>query len=480
MYALGHITDQELAEISAQPVAVAPGADPPNGCIDAAIGGFFCAYCCSYLTGTLGLTDERDQERRPDHPDDAAARHAGRRRPGRAEHAADGRPARRHVHRRGARHRPCAGHERQPPVRLRATPTASRSSSTPWPARAPGRPTRSSSPPRRSRGIGARPRSPRRRPLHVAGLQENAAARDRNGPSPVHRRERRQLPRDARPVGALIRSSNTYFLALEDALGSVEEPVRMAAGDGHALRPAQPVSRADEIIARELRVVHPRAEATSPLDLANAYATLAPSGTQCDPDAGHPGPRPERPAADDADGQPLVTDDNCTPEAIPPGVATTLNQILVGDVSSPAARARGPRPGHQIAGKTGTVQDTRLGRLRRLHAAVRGQRDGPGPEGGQDVGGFGGDKPATIWHDAMAPILTAQAAGPSRRADPACSRRSAGAAAPQPAPPPAPGADGPPPAPRSATGGDRRRRREPAAATRRRRRERRWRRREPR
>ena len=44
MNALGHITDQELAEISAQPVPVAEGADPPNGCIDAAVGGFFCAY----------------------------------------------------------------------------------------------------------------------------------------------------------------------------------------------------------------------------------------------------------------------------------------------------------------------------------------------------------------------------------------------------------------------------------------------------
>ena len=61
MNTLGHITDQELADISAQPVAVAEGADPPNGCIDAAIGGFFCAYLLDYLTGTLGLSpDEID------------------------------------------------------------------------------------------------------------------------------------------------------------------------------------------------------------------------------------------------------------------------------------------------------------------------------------------------------------------------------------------------------------------------------------
>ena len=54
---LGHITDQELADISAQPVAVVEGVDPPNGCIDAALGGFFCDFAYSYLTGTLGLTD---------------------------------------------------------------------------------------------------------------------------------------------------------------------------------------------------------------------------------------------------------------------------------------------------------------------------------------------------------------------------------------------------------------------------------------
>src|SRR5919199_368014 len=53
MHNLKHITDQELAEISAQPVAVVPGADPANGCIDASIGAFFCDYVYSYLTGKL-------------------------------------------------------------------------------------------------------------------------------------------------------------------------------------------------------------------------------------------------------------------------------------------------------------------------------------------------------------------------------------------------------------------------------------------
>jgi membrane peptidoglycan carboxypeptidase len=79
--------------------------------------------------------------------------------------------------------------------------------------------------------------------------------------------------------GALIRSSNTYFIALEDALGSVEKPVRMAQAMGlHSLD-----ARADAIIGGNLGSFTLGPEATSPLDLASAYGTLAANGTQCDP-----------------------------------------------------------------------------------------------------------------------------------------------------------------------------------------------------
>src|SRR5690348_4727707 len=57
MHTLKHISDKDLADISAQPVAVVQGVDPPNGCIDAPIGGFFCDYLRSYLTGKLGLSN---------------------------------------------------------------------------------------------------------------------------------------------------------------------------------------------------------------------------------------------------------------------------------------------------------------------------------------------------------------------------------------------------------------------------------------
>src|SRR3712207_9401166 len=55
MHDLGHITDQELADVSASPIPIAEGASPPNGCIDSTLGGFFCDYVYNYLTGTLAI-----------------------------------------------------------------------------------------------------------------------------------------------------------------------------------------------------------------------------------------------------------------------------------------------------------------------------------------------------------------------------------------------------------------------------------------
>src|SRR4051794_18618826 len=57
MHDLHHIKDQEYADATATPVQVVEGQSPPNGCIDAAIGGFFCAYVHEYLNG-LGLSDQ--------------------------------------------------------------------------------------------------------------------------------------------------------------------------------------------------------------------------------------------------------------------------------------------------------------------------------------------------------------------------------------------------------------------------------------
>ncbi|SDF92293.1 penicillin-binding protein [Klenkia brasiliensis] len=218
---------------------------------------------------------------------------------------------------------------------------------------------------------------------------------------------------------ALYQSSNTYFLALEDALGSVEEPVRMAEAAGlfQFSDPGLP----QQIIDENRGSFTFGAEATSPLALASAYSTFAASGTRCLV-------TPVTAVLDrtgapltGADGAPVVRGDQCTPGAINPGVATTMNQILRRDVEPGNPGQTGSRAyvaGHQIAGKTGTSQDNFsaafVGYTPEITASVMVLN----PKQNQDVGGFGGNKPATIWRAAMAPILEARGSGEFPPADP--------------------------------------------------------------
>jgi membrane peptidoglycan carboxypeptidase len=218
---------------------------------------------------------------------------------------------------------------------------------------------------------------------------------------------------------ALYQSSNTYFLGLEDALGSVEEPVRMAEAMG--LFQFSPPELPQQIIDENRGSFTFGSEATSPLGLASAYSTLAASGTQCDVVPVTAVLDPTGEPAVGADGQPLAVGDRCTPEAIPPGVATTLNQMLRKDVEPGHGGQTGRRayvPGHQIAGKTGTSQENFsiafVGYTPEITASVMVLN----PKQNEDVGGFGGGKGATIWHDAMAPILDARGSSDFPPADP--------------------------------------------------------------
>jgi membrane peptidoglycan carboxypeptidase len=109
-----------------------------------------------------------------------------------------------------------------------------------------------------------------------------------------------------------------------------------------------------------------------------------------------------------ADGAPVDTGDHCTPEAMPRAVATTLDQILVGDVSSPNGTGTRARvPDHEVAGKTGTSQNrfsiAFIGWTPRYTASVMVLN----PKRNQDVGTYGGGYGAQIWRDAMAPIISA-------------------------------------------------------------------------
>ena len=218
---------------------------------------------------------------------------------------------------------------------------------------------------------------------------------------------------------ALYQSSNTYFLALEDALGSVEEPVRMAERMG--LYQFDGTGLAQRTIEENNGSFTFGPEATSPLALTSAYSTLAANGTQCDV-------LPVTAVLDRTggpllgeDGRPVLTTDNCTPEAIPAGVATTLNQMLRKDVEPGYAGQTAPRayvPGHQIAGKTGTTQNNLsvafVGYTPEIAAGVVVFN----PKEAENVGGFGGGKGATVWRDAMAPILAARGSSDFPPADP--------------------------------------------------------------
>ncbi|MDQ4037972.1 MAG: transglycosylase domain-containing protein [Actinomycetota bacterium] len=216
---------------------------------------------------------------------------------------------------------------------------------------------------------------------------------------------------------ALYMSSNTYFLALEDALGSVEEPVRMAQRMGlYSID-----GSADQIIAENRGSFTFGPEPTSPLALGTAYATLAANGTRC-----YPTPVEQ---IYDRNGQPLLKDDgtpyvdasNCTPASIPPGLATTLNQALRKDVEPGFPGQTGANayiPGRQIAGKTGTSQNNFsvafVGWTPQLVGSVMVYN----PKANENVGGFGGGKGAEIWRNAMQPILAALPVAEFAPADP--------------------------------------------------------------
>jgi membrane peptidoglycan carboxypeptidase len=429
MHELGHITDEQLAEFVGQPVQVNPTEPPPNGCVDARIGAFFCDFLQRHLTGTLGLTQEQLETGgltirttlRPDVQaagDQAVAANLALEDPVAGMFTAvepgTGKVFAMSVNRR-------FGYDANDPTQesVNLNVAASQGAGSTYKVFVATAALEHGIP-----------------PWHVITTSDPYVSRVyKNGRAPYTvQNVGSNYPATLDMTEALIRSSNTYFVALEDELGSVEGPVRAAQRMG--LFSLDPV--ADQVIGENRGSFTLGAEATSPLALASAYSTLAASGTQCDPTPvteildryGAPLAAP--------DGTPLPTGPSCTPEAVRPDVATTLNQILVGDTALPIGTGtRAAIPGHQIAGKTGTSQDRYsvafVGYTPLYAASVMLLN----PKQNQDIGGYGGRLAAPIWRAAMEPILAAQP--PALFPPPGIPLTN-----PNPAPPPSPG---PPPAP---------------------------------
>ena len=400
MVQLGHVTPAEFAELSPQPVAVVPSPQPPNGCVDAVLGGFFCDYLQRYLTQTLGISQQTLEDgglvirttMRPDlqaSGDQAVLNHLAMGDPlagmFTAVEPGSGRVLAMSVNRR-------FGYDAADPAQesVNLNVAASQGAGSTYKVFVAASAL--------ERGIPAWNRITTSDP-YVSRVYKNGFA-------PYVVQNAGRYPATLTMVEALIRSSNTYFVALEDQLGSVEGPVRMAQRMG--LFSLDPV--ADQVVAENRGSFTLGAEATSPLALASAYSTLGANGTQCDPTPvveildrfGQP--------LTGADGAVIDTGFHCTPEAVPAAVATTLNQILVGDTALPIGTGtRAAIRGHQIAGKTGTSQDRYsvafVGYTPQYAASVMVLN----PKQNQDVGAYGGRGAAPIWRDAMLPILSAQA-----------------------------------------------------------------------
>lgn len=216
---------------------------------------------------------------------------------------------------------------------------------------------------------------------------------------------------------ALYMSSNTYFVALEDHIGSMDPIVDTATKMG--LWAPGDTTISDQVKAEQQASFTLGPGSGNPLRLATAYATVAARGTKCEP-------TPidgvftirGKPLKNSKTGKPFFTaGENCTANAISPGVADTVNQILRKDVipGSPSATGNAAYvSGYDIAGKTGTAQGNNsyafVGYTPKILASVLAydpkKNEGMPGLGGGDAG-YGGGYPATIWRRAMAEILPA-------------------------------------------------------------------------
>jgi membrane peptidoglycan carboxypeptidase len=419
MHDLKHITDQQYQQAVATPVQVVEGQSPPNGCTSAAIAPFFCDYVQGYLTGTLKiptqtLTDggltikttlQPDLQRSSDQSVDQHIPMGGR-----FLGVLDAvEPGTGHVLAMSVnRQYGCKGAGCTSLNYANVAQVGSGSTYKVFTAAA-----------ALSQGFGAH--------YTISAPQPYTSKVFKDFKN--HRVVPYTLSNDDPGykdtydmTSALVASTNTYYVALEDALGSITPGVQTSEAMGMHYDNKVTQDSADKMIKNQYGAFTLGYNATNPLDLANAYATVAASGTRCDP-------TPVT-AVLDQNGQPLKdakgalydTGSHCSPNAIPAGVANTLANMMVGVVSPAGTGRKAIIPGHTIGGKTGTTQGNKTaafgGITPNYSLAIMYFDPETNPDKQVAVGGVGGGVPAAIYHDAMAPILGPQPDHPFPPADP--------------------------------------------------------------
>src|SRR3954467_14754365 len=330
MHTLKHISDKDLADISAQPVAVVPGGDPANGCIDAALGPFFCDYVYSYLTGELGLsagdiknggwniqtTLQPDLQRSSDQ---AVLDHVAMGKP--LVGVLDAvQPGTGHVLAMSINRRYGCHEDDCESVNLNVKPAAGSGSTYKVFTAAAAL----------SEGFAAN--YTLNVPQPYVSRVYKGYRNNRFGPLVVSN-DNPGYASVYNMTSGLIASANTYFVGLEDALGKIDGPVDTAVAMGMHFDDPVNQHTADQWKQSQNGTFTLGPDGTSPLDLASAYSTVAASGTRCDPTPITAILDPTGQPLKGADGKPIDTGDHCTPEAIKPGVANTLANMMVGVVT---------------------------------------------------------------------------------------------------------------------------------------------------
>ncbi|SBW20286.1 transglycosylase domain-containing protein [Protofrankia symbiont of Coriaria ruscifolia] len=229
-------------------------------------------------------------------------------------------------------------------------------------------------------------------------------------------------------------SVNTYYIQLEEKIG-VRAVVNMATRLG--------------IPASYLADVHPTkgdltigSERVTPLDMANAYATLAAHGVHCDP-------RYVLSATDSGNQNVDIAPTPACQRAVSAGVADTVTSILAGVITQGTGYPNAAAIGRPAAGKTGTTDNYSsawfVGYTPQMAASVavgnpRGAQGNPlkgvVADGRTWSRVFGGDLPAIIWGRSLRAALADVPAMPMSKADPTVARGTKGGLLSTPPPPP--------------------------------------------